>query len=807
MGTLLLIVAYGATGLVLTGIAFWLLGQGSFSTGSSLGRPSLGRPSLAACTVLFLLPLPFVAGAFLPGTVLAPTNSLLEVAPWTHPHLEDLVLPGSSTANPLLVDPLSQMEPWREAARRDWLFNPAASSGAALLANGQSAVLFPPEIVARLLPPVQGAGYSQAAKLLIAVWGMFLLLRSLALREAPALLGTIVFVGSAFLQLWRMHTLTYVVALTPWLLFMLLRLARRPGPGNAALVAVVGALGAFAGHPETMLQSLFFGCVVVLPTVLQKLPSFQRPASLPRLTGWASIAALVSALLAAPFLLPFVENLLVSAEWQHRQAGSHQNVELPLSEALARTAPALDVFSFGDPRNGTWEGPENLAELGGASLALAALALIPAAFCRRRRRRQAALWLGVGLLGLMVASHYPVVSAPFGWLPLIRDSLLNRLQLWWVVAVSVLAAIGVSNLSREHGNLSRERGKRAVLGAAVALAGLLSWAGAVFPTQRETAYEVFLFAQLALLVLVVSFASRRRFLIPFLAALLLLPQAAIFHRWIPASEALSYYPTTPAVEYVRERSPGFRVAGLHSALFPHSAAFFGLEDVRGYDPMMLSNYEVFTRSFMEPRRPLWNVVATWEHPGLDFLGVRFLFDHPSNYIFHHVGVRQVYEGEDALVFENPKAFDRVFRPETVEIVAGPPEALWVAARIDDFAQVVSASGEALPPPGTYPNGEASIENLQVEAGSITFQTQAGALALLATSQPAIPGWQLRDESGLVDLVRVNGAFLGVLLPPGNFDLELRYAPRSWDWARGLFLIGLLGLSGLVLLDRRRRRVD
>ena len=778
MGTLLLLIAYAATCVFLTTVAAFLLRR---------------RLSAAACAVLCLLPLPFVAAGFLPGTVLAPTNSLIEVAPWTHPDLGELVRMGSSPPNPLLVDPLSQMDPWREAARHSWLFNPAASSGAALLANGQSAVLFPPEIVARILPPVQGTAYAQAAKLLIAAWGMFLLLRGLPLKEVPALLGAMAFVGSAFLQLWRMHTLTYVVALTPWLLFALLRLARRPGPGNAALVGALGALGVLAGHPETMLQSLLLGSLVVLPTL------GERWRSLPRIAGWGVAAAVIAALLAAPLLLPFMENLVVSAEWRHRQAGDHQDVELPLAEALVLTVPALDLFSFGDPRTETWTGPNNLAELGGASLALVALALVPAAF--DRRRRLAALWLAVGLLGLLVSCHYPFVSAPFGWLPLIRDSLLNRLQLWWVVAVSVLAALGASNLLRQGG---RGGARGAVLGGAVTLAALLAVASAAVPADRAVGYEIFLFAQLALLVAVVIL-GRRHTAAACLAALILLPQAATFSRWIPASTALSYYPATPAVEYVRNRSKGYRVTGLHSALLPHSAAFFGLEDVRGYDPMMFSAYELFTTSFMEARRPLWNVVATWDHPALDFLGVRFLFDHPSNYIYHHPGVAQVYEGEDALVFENPGALPRVYRPEAVEIVEGIPEALWVAARIDDFAGLISASGAALPPPGNYPNGQVCVENLEVEEGRISFEAEAASLALLATSQPAIPGWRLLDREGLGRLVRVNGAFLGVLLSAGNHDLELRYAPRSWDWGRGLFLLGLVGLGSLLVLRRRRPR--
>lgn len=784
MGALLLLLAYGVTSGVLGLAAAALLKAGS-------RRHLLGPTGVAAWMVLTLLPLPFVAQGFLPGKVLAPTGLLTDVAPWVHPDLVELVRDESAPQNPLLIDPLSQMEPWREAARRDWLFNPAASSGAALLANGQGAVLFPLEMVARQLPPVRGTTYAQAAKLLLAAWGMFLLLRTLAVHQGPALLGACVFTGSAFLQLWRMHTLSYVAALTPWLIVALIRLVRRPGPGNAAVVGGVGALGVFAGHPETLLQCLTLGVLAVTPLLLR------RPSRLRRTLPWAAGAALLAALLAAPLLLPFVENLRVSAEWQHRQEGGHQDPEKPVHVALALTTMAVDLFAFGDPRDGTpigpWVGPQNLAERGGAALSLAALALAAAAFARRRYRRSAVLWLGLGLLGLLVSAHWPWISKPFGWTPLIRDSLLNRLQLWWAVAVCVLAAYGASALLRG-------KGRRWVLTATVALACLLALMGDALPTERSPGYEGFLALQLAAIAAVAAL-FRRRLLLASMTTLALLPTVAAFDNWIPASSAFSYYPETPAVRYVQERAEGYRVTGLHSALLPHSAAFFGLEEVRGYDPMAFAPYQEFLDTFTEPRRPLWNVVADWRHPALDFLGVRYLFDHPTMYVFQHPGVEQVYESEDALVYENPGALPRVYRPEELLVVPSP-EAVVAAAAITDYAHAVAVSNAALPP-GRHANGAAEVSGLRMEGRRIFFRVRAAEATVVATSQPAIPGWRVEEAPAEASLVTVNGAFLGLSLPPGSHPVALAYRPRSWDLGRALFALGLLGLAGFAWAERRR----
>ncbi len=778
MGTLLLLALFVGTSFALAA-AVWGLGR---------------RPSASAFAVLTLLPLTFTVAGLAPDSVLAPTTSLAGVPPWCHPDLASRMREGASPANPLLVDPLSQMEPWREAARRDLLFNPAASSGAALLGNGQSAGLFPLELLGRALPPVRATTFLQAAKLLLAAWGLFLLLRRLAVPESGALVGAAVFVGSAFLELWRLHTLTYVAALCPWIVVALLDLVRRPCGRGASVLAVTGALGVFAGHPETLLQVMVLACLVSLPCWWTR----RRVAG--SAFRWGETAALLSFLLAAPALLPFVENLLVSHEWGERQAGRHQDVELPLAEAVERAWPALDLLALGNPFDGTFRGPENLAEIGGAGVALAALALVPAAFSRRRYRRMAALWLLVGLLGWLASIHLPWVSRPFGLVPLLADTLLKRLSLWWVVAVSVLAGFGAANLLRTE---RHSLGRWGVAGAAVGLAGLLRLLAELALAPRTIAQELWALGSLAAVTLMVLLLPRR-FFAPALMVLVLAPQVALFSRWIPRASAFSFYPSTPAVRYVQERAAGYRVSGLNAALLPHSAAFFGLEEVRGYDPLAFGPYVEFESIYAEPRRPGWAVLRSWSHPALDFLGVRYVFDHPTLYVFHHPGVRQVYEGEDALVYENPRAFPRLFRPAEVEIWEGAEAALAAARRIEDFAALATVSGKGLPPPGRYPNGQLEVGALTVEPGRIWATVEAGSAALAATSQPAIPGWRLTIDGRKAEPVRVNGAFLGVVVGPGRHELELRYAPRSFVVGQVLFAVGLAGV-GLSCRDRRPSR--
>jgi hypothetical protein len=872
-------------------------------------------PPCIAVAVLTLLPLVFTVRGFLPGTTLAPTPLLAGVPPWAEAE-RGAAMEAEAAANPLLLDPLSQFLPWREAARRDLLFNPAQGGGAALLANGQSAVLFPTEVMARWLPAFRAATFSQGARLLLAAWGMFLLARVLlggARGEGepllPALAAAFVWVGSGFLQVWRLHPHTLVAAVVPWLLLALLRLAREPGPRPAVALAVAGAMAVAGGHPETLLHALLFGLSLLAAVVLiggerrqigeergtdekRVEPGGRRgglsaggraarrdeagaaegsPAGrrLSRLAGWGTAAALLAALLAAPLLLPFVDNLRVSSEWVLRR-DSGTVVEVPPAESVERLRPVLALFALGDPRDGSWRGPENLAELAGGSLGAAALLLAFVALAAPGRRRLALALLALGLLGLAVSIHLPGLSRPFGAVPLLRESLLKRLSLWFALAVSLLAALGVdawrlrrrrrapaaaagagraasgpepaaahpaesaARAARHRVTGTRKQAApasprspspvlfaapgtpvrlraRALLGA-VLLAVALLWAAGLPGAAPGSAWEWgSLVAALALLLFV---PPRSRLAAPLLAAVLLLPRVALLADWIPAVGPTGFYPETLATRFVAgelaEIGPlGYRVAGLDAALVPHSAAFFGFPEARAYDPMTFAPYAEFLAMAGEPSAAGWHRLLDPAHPALDFLGVRWVFDHPSAH--HRPGVEVAYLDRGALVYENPEALPRLFLPPRVVAHATPEEALAEAARIRDFAERVAVSGLDVGEPLTgrgvvLPSGPAELADLVVEPRRLRARVTAEAPALVATSQPAIPGWRIYVDGGRALELRVNGAFLGVVVDAGEHAVEMVYAPRSWTWGWVLFAAGAVLAVLLAVAPRFRRRV-
>jgi hypothetical protein len=177
---------------------------------------------------------------------------------------------------------------------------------------------------------------------------------------------------------------------------------------------------------------------------------------------------------------------------------------------------------------------------------------------------------------------------------------------------------------------------------------------------------------------------------------------------------------------------------------------------------------------------------------------------------HRPGVEVSYLGADAIVYENPRALPRLFVPGEIEVHGDAESALEASVALDDFAAravtagrvldlEVAAGGAAV----RRPNGRAEVLDLEVSRGRVRAVVEAVEPALVASGQPAIPGWRLAVGGRQIEPLIVDGAFLGLEVPAGRHDVELVYAPSSWRL--GLWSAGAgAALAAALLLGTRRR---
>jgi hypothetical protein len=137
------------------------------------------------------------------------------------------------------------------------LWNSYLGNGAPLLANHQSGVFYPPNLLHLLLPVEQVMGYLVILHLMLAAlfacwWG-----RTIGLAPfGRAILALGYALGGYLVGRTQFLTMIYTAAWLPLLFALTYRLARQPKTGPAAWLGVVIAVQFLAGHAQLWFYSL-----------------------------------------------------------------------------------------------------------------------------------------------------------------------------------------------------------------------------------------------------------------------------------------------------------------------------------------------------------------------------------------------------------------------------------------------------------------------------------------------------------------------------------------------------------------------
>lgn len=697
----------------------------------------------------------------LPDGIPSPAASLALLPPWLHT--------GSpADGNPLLRDVTFQIEPWLLFARSELrqgrlpLWNPHQFAGSPFWANGQSAPLFPLHLLFTALPLALGFFVLPWLRAVVGGCGAWALARTLGLGRPGAALAALLFPLSGMLVSFLLFPMGNALALVPWVLWAVERLAagRVPRPAAAGSLALLAGVQLLGGHPETSIHTALLSGLYLLA----------RGASRPRLVtwGWFAAAWAVAAAVAAVELLPLALLLPETSKWQAMgSGGAAPPLALLVVQPLRLVLPQL----YGHPAAGTWWGPFNYS----ATAVYAGALALPLAAAGMPRLRGDRRWAAVVILlvfCVVAAYHLPGLRELLSLPPLGRVA-HHRLLFGVELALALLAGAGVDRWLAGGG--------RGIAAGAALVAALLAIAWALFPddwaahgllreqavwTSGLLAAAVFLTATLALR------PERRWWLLPPLLAVAVLDLLAA-HSRIPGRLPLPrLYPETPAVRFLRGREG--RVTGLGEAFRPNAAMVYGLADIRGDDPVKLAHYERVYGRLARPDPVYSQPIARWDDPWLDRLGVRWVLGAPGA-LPPADRWRLAYDGTDARIWERPQALP------LVRWGSGPGMAQDAASR-------------------------AGLRVLERAPGRWEIAWSTREARTLVVAEAFAHGWHATMNGRALPLQALDGVLLAVPLPAGAGRLTLAYRPP------GLVAGGWLSLAGLAtalawLLWRPRRRRD
>ena len=127
----------------------------------------------------------------------------------------------------------------------------------------------------------------------------------------------------------------------------------------------------------------------------------------------------------------------------------------------------------------------------------------------------------------------------------------------------------------------------------------------------------------------------------------------------------------------------------------------------------------------------------------------------------------------------------------------------------EIANVDHAIEALVDRPLDLPGGVPGTTRLLIDQpGSVDIHTSTSSQQLLVVADSFHPGWQATVDGQRVTVVRVNGDFLGCVVPPGEHLVQLRFRPESLRTGAILTFCGLgLWMSLLVVVRRGKKAAD
>ncbi len=768
------------------------------------------RETASFAAALLALLTAFFHESLLGGKVLSPADVLLVEASFQG---EDRADAGGDyePLNRLLMDPVLQFQPWLEFNRsmlrqgRLPLWNPHAGCGTPHLANGQSAVFDPFNLMASVGAVAPSLGPMAAARLWIAGLGMFLLARVWRAGLWGRWFAGLVYPFCGFLIVWLLYPVSPVAIWLPWLMLVTERLLREPSAARVGSLALVVGLVLLGGHIQTSAHVLLAAGLLALWRAGSGRASWRDRWR--RLGVWAA-GIVLGLVLAAVQILPLGFYLAKSRVWGDRrhEMKSWQTLVRPRwLDAVCMVFP----YAYGSQRRGHPNlarglGVHNLNEAAGGYAGLATLIwLAPLALVRPGRRSEAVFLTALGLVGAAGALWLPPVDNLLRALPVLEVTDNRRLALWVAFSLSLLGGFGLDSLAR-GGRVPRGWIASWLLGALV-MGGIAAATPRLEPLLHASAERHYrkrpqegdeppagrlevrarrqVQAALAFIPRYYGLAASELMLLASLAAaarrsdrfaqrlpglLLALTLVDLFGFGMglnPSIPAELQHFEPPVIARLRARlKPGERALGCGEELPPNVLSRFALDDPRNYDSIELArSLRWFEPLFKPSDEPLSSRRSiTW------------------------AGVRRARKRlEESCV--------------AAVIATTAPPADWFP-KVERVGQVFIAW---LTPRAWAESQEGgTLETVGREPGRIKLRSRAALADLVVIRETYDPGWRARIDGTPAPLFAAEETFLAISVPPGNHLIELEYEPPEMFYALVASSLGVLGTI-LALTDLAR----
>lgn len=778
------------------------------------------KQNIIAVVLIFLFVGILFHKSILKGFVPFPGDVLLSsFKPWQVASYDGYV-PGSIPNKAQYPDVVRQLYPWRIEAIRQWqegkvpLWNPYNFSGQPLLANFQSAALYPLNALFFVFPKESAWTLLVALQPLLALLFTYLYLRLIRMSVLASLFGAVSYGISGFMTVWlEYNTVGHIISWLPLQLLSIELLSQKKFQSllGYILLTLSVAFSLLSGHPQAALYSIFF-CTIY---------------GVVRLNGkvkiWAGLSVGLGFGLSAAQLIPGLELISLSARANHTYEQMMRGNLIQPWQILMTFFPNL----FGNPVSRTyWPTDTYVGKV--TSIGLIPLFFLLSALRLHKSAMVRFYIITTIIIGVFITVN-PVTAVLYRFqLPIISSSSPTLMVFIFSFSLAVLTSFGIDGWTREPHSLQRlvSRGLQVTVGIAAVAGIFLIISG--FKAHALVALRALVYALMLSLATVAGFyvaIRNKNRMLPVLWVLLIvhvMDLSYAFFKFNPFVPGSYMYPPNAISDYLsQQKSPsrfwGYGTAGIDANI----ATYWRVYSPDGYDPLYPKWYGEFigaskngklVRNFTNNDRSDARIISGFgetDFPDnksrkriLRALGVSIILDRVENGTTEKtfpVGKYTLTPASDWRVFTDLGSADiiRIASRSAAALTKDEFEHVFFSPFFDPASQVI-VHDPSLPPL----SGSGSVAVSAYTSNTVEASTDTRGTTMMVVANTYYPGWKAYIDGQPTSVSRVNWTMNGVSLPPGKHIVKLRYEPTSFRIGLSISILSAFLFAGMVIAHRK-----
>ncbi len=694
--------------------------------------------------------------------------------------------------NFLITDPVRQQYPWRnlaidlEKSAQLPLWNPYSFGGTPLLANFQSAALYPLNILFFLLPFSSAWSFLVVLEPLLGGIFLYLYLRNLKLHSLASLLGAIAFSFSGFSAAWmEWNTVLHTVIWLPLILLAKDKLLQKWNIPWTAIFLFAELSAFFGGHLQVLFYAVCISNFYLAARIFQK-AQLEKSNIIRNMliiyTPFLIFGVVLFAITAVQWIptLQFINLSARNIDQNWHQMGWF----IPWQNALQFIIPDF----FGNPTTGNYWGIWNYAEFIGYVGIFPLITGLYALFFRHDRKT---LFFGsLFFLSLLFAFPTFLAQIPFQMaIPFLSTAQPTRLLFITDLSLAILAALGLDYYIKTKKNeILYPIGFLTFvflgIGAVVFLntkIHLITPENAAI-TKHNIILPIILFIIIAILLILTGFLKKSKYsfiILSILVAITFFDLYRFAYKFETFASPSYLYPSTKVISFLQQKTNGVsRIMTTDDRILPPNfSIMYHLQTVDGYDPLYLLRYgELIAAS--ERNRPDistpfgFNRIITpkkYESKIINLLNVSYIISLSDIQNSH---LNKVFQDGQTRVYENDQSLPKAIFVNNVEPVVGKQKTI---ARLFDSGfsarETALVECESCQKLVSIDKTHERIPEITLYAeNKVTLQGELPHDSLLILFDQYYPTWHATIDGKETKIYLTDYAFRGVFVPKGKHKI-------------------------------------